>query len=52
MLGRHRCSLAGRPAIVLVLPGDRAADLVALAVAPNCSAVSSALIAQTTVTRP
>ena len=44
--------LAGRPAIVLVLPGDRATDLVALAVAPNCSAVSSALIAQTTVTRP
>lgn len=52
VLGAAQVQLAGRPAIVLVLPGDRAADLVALAVAPNCSAVSSALIAQTTVTRP
>ncbi len=50
--GRHRCSWPAGRRSVLVLPGDRATDLVALAVAPNCSAVSSALIAQTTVTRP
>lgn len=52
ILGAAPVQITGQPAIVLVLPGDRPADLVAVAVAPNCSAVSSGLIAQTTVTRP
>lgn len=52
VLGAQPVQINGRPAIVLVLPGDRPTDLVAVAVATNCSAISSGLIADTTVTRP
>ena len=52
VLGATPVEVDGQPAIVLVLPADRPADLVAVAVAPNCSAVNSGLVARTTVTRP
>lgn len=52
ILGAQPVQVDGRPAVVLVLPGERAGQLVALAVAPSCSAVSGGLVADTTVTRP
>lgn len=52
VLGAQPLTVDGRPAVVLVLPGERPGDLVALAVAPNCSAVDTGLIADTTVRRP
>ena len=52
VLGAEPLHVDGRPAIVLVLPGERPGDLVALAVAPSCSAVDTGLIADTTVRRP
>jgi hypothetical protein len=52
VLGAAPIQLNGRAAIVLVLPGDRSDELVALAVNPNCSSMATGLIADTTVTRP
>jgi hypothetical protein len=52
VLGAQQLQVDGRPAVVLVLPGARPGDLVALAVAPSCSAVDTGLIADTTVRRP
>jgi hypothetical protein len=52
VLGAAQLPVDGRPAVVLVLPGERAGELVALAVAPSCSAVDTGLIADTTVRRP
>jgi hypothetical protein len=52
VLGAQPLRVDGRPAVVLVLPGERPGDLVALAVAPSCSAVDTGLIADTTVRRP
>ena len=52
VLGAEQTQVEGRPAVLLVLPGDRDTELVAIAVAPNCSAVSTGLIAETTVRRP
>ena len=53
-----RCSVPGpwtSPAalgVLLVLPGDTAKTVVALVVAPNCSAAGTELLASTVVTRP
>ena len=53
-----RCSVPGpwtSPAalvLLLVLPGDTAKTVVALVVAPNCSAAGTELLASTVVTRP
>jgi len=52
VLGAEQLRVDGRPAVVLVLPGERSGELVALAVAPSCSAVDTGLIADTTVRRP
>lgn len=52
VLGAQPVEVNGRAAIVLVLPGDEPGELIALAVATTCSAVSGGLIADTTVTRP
>jgi hypothetical protein len=38
--------------VLLVLPGDTPRELVALAVAPNCSSADTGLIADTMVDRP
>ena len=52
VLGAQPLTVDGRPAVVLVLPGEHPGELVALAVAPNCSSVDTGLIADTTVRRP
>lgn len=52
VLGAQPLQIGGRPAVLLVLPGDRPDELVALAVSPNCSAADTGLIADTTVGRP
>ncbi|HTY28678.1 MAG TPA: hypothetical protein VMD51_11135 [Mycobacterium sp.] len=52
VLGAEPLHVDGRAAIVLVLPGEHPDEVVAVAVAPNCSAVDTGLIADTTVRRP
>ncbi|OHU98851.1 hypothetical protein [Mycobacterium talmoniae] len=51
VLGARPIQLDGKPAELLVVPGDRADTVIALAVATNCSAVDTGLLADTTVTR-
>lgn len=52
VLGARTLEVDGRPAIVLVLPGDQPDLLIGVTVAANCSAVDTGLIADTTVRRP
>ncbi|MBV8178106.1 MAG: hypothetical protein JO045_04740 [Mycobacterium sp.] len=52
VLGARPVEIAGRPAIVLVLPADTPGTVTALAVAPNCSAVDTGLLADRIVNRP
>jgi hypothetical protein len=52
VLGAAPMQINGSAAIVLVMPGDHPDELIALAVPPSCSSVSTGLIANTTVTRP
>lgn len=52
ILGARPLEVTGTPAIVLVLPGEHPDELIALAVAPNCSAIDTGLIANTSVKRP
>ncbi|GAY18667.1 hypothetical protein [Mycobacterium sp. shizuoka-1] len=52
VLGAQTLQVDGRPAVVLVLPGDQPDVLVGVAVAANCSSVDTGLIADTTVRRP
>jgi hypothetical protein len=51
-LGARPVEIAGRPAILLVLPGDTPATVRALAVAPTCSSVNTGLLADRIVDRP
>ncbi|MGC1155965.1 MAG: hypothetical protein WA925_28795, partial [Mycobacterium sp.] len=52
VLGARPVEIAGRPAVLLLLPGDAAGALTALAVAPTCSAVETGLSADRIVHRP
>ena len=52
VLGAQPLRVDGRAAVLLVLPGEHPDQLVAVAVAPTCSAVDTGLIADTTVRRP
>lgn len=52
VLGAHQVEINGRPAVVLVLPGDTPDTLAALAVAPTCSSVNTGLLADRKVNRP
>lgn len=52
VLGAQPLRVDGRAAVLLVLPGEHPEELVAVAVAPSCSAVDTGLIADTTVRRP
>lgn len=52
VLGAQPLTVAGRPTVLLLLAGDNPDAVVALAVAPNCSAVHAGLIADTVVNRP
>lgn len=49
VLGARPVTVEGRPGVLLVLAGDADATLVAVAVAPGCSAADTGLLAQTTV---
>jgi hypothetical protein len=49
LLGARPIQLAGQPAVLLVLAGDGAGELVALAVPANCSAADTGLIANTRI---
>ena len=52
VLGAQQVQVDGRPAVVLVLAGEHPDELVAVAVATNCSSVDTGLIADTAVRRP
>ncbi len=52
VLGARPVEMAGRPAVLLLLPGDAAGAVAALAVAPTCSAVDTGLSADRIVHRP
>lgn len=52
VLGARPIQAGGQSGVLLVLPGEQADTLVALAVAPNCSSADTGLFADTTVRRP
>ncbi|WP_227999824.1 hypothetical protein [Mycolicibacterium sp. P1-5] len=52
VLGAEQVQVDGKPAIVLVLPGDQPDVIVGVTVAASCSSVDTGLIAETTVRRP
>jgi len=52
VLGAQTLQVDGKPAIVLVLPGDQPDVIVGVTVSANCSSVDTGLIADTTVRRP
>lgn len=52
VLGAVPMNLGSWPAVVLILPADDAGHLHAVAVAPNCSAADTGVIADTTLPRP
>jgi hypothetical protein len=51
VLGARPIEINNRSAVVLVLPGDTADNLAAFAVAPNCSAADTGLLASTQIPR-
>ncbi|MGE2692590.1 hypothetical protein [Mycolicibacterium pulveris] len=51
-LGARPVDIAGRPAVLLLLPGGTADGLVAVAVAPDCTAAQPGLLAHTVLARP
>jgi len=52
VLGARPVQIAGRPAVLLLLPADTPASITALAVAPTCSSVDTGLLADRHVDRP
>ncbi|BBY06400.1 hypothetical protein [Mycobacterium noviomagense] len=52
VLGARPVEVSGRAAVLLVLPGNTPDRLTALAVAANCSAADTGLLADTTLARP
>ena len=52
VLGARPVEIAGRPAILVVVPADTPGAVTALAVAPTCSAVDTGLLADRIVNRP
>jgi hypothetical protein len=52
ILGATQVQINNRPGVVLVLDGDTAGLLTALAVAPSCSSAGTGLLADTAVARP
>ena len=51
VLGARPIAINSRPGVLLVLPGDTADNLAVFAVAPNCSAADTGLLADTQVPR-
>ena len=52
VLGARPVDINARPGVLLVLPGDTPDNLAVFAVAPNCSAADTGLLANTQVPRP
>jgi hypothetical protein len=52
VLGATPVAINSRPAVLLVLAGEHAGTLTALAVAPNCSSADTGFVADTTMARP
>jgi hypothetical protein len=52
VLGARPVDMFGRPAVLMVLPGDIPKTVVALVVEPNCSSADTGLLANRVVTRP
>jgi hypothetical protein len=52
VLGARRIEINARPGVVLVVPGDAPHSLAAYAVALNCSAADTGLLANTQIPRP
>lgn len=52
VLGAQPIRVGGRAAVLLVLPGEQAGTVTALAVAPGCSSADTGLLADTVVPRP
>jgi hypothetical protein len=52
VLGAQPVDMAGRPGVLMVLPGDTPKAIVALVVDPNCSSAHTSLLADTVVARP
>lgn len=51
VLGARLLHVGGRPAVLMLLPGETPAAVAAVVVEPNCSAAHTALLAKTVVTR-
>lgn len=52
VLGARPVRLAGRPAVLVVLPGTGAAEILAIVVAPDCDAAGARVLAETVLARP
>jgi hypothetical protein len=52
VLGADPVEMHGRPAVMLLVPGNKPDAVVAIVVEPNCNAAHTGLLADTTVTRP
>ncbi|MCV6972808.1 hypothetical protein [Mycobacterium bohemicum] len=52
VLGARPIEINARPGVLLVVPGDAPDNMVVVAVAPNCSAADTGLLASTQVPRP
>jgi hypothetical protein len=52
VLGARPVDMFGRPAVLMVLPGDIPKTVVALVVEPSCSSAHTGLLANRVVTRP
>jgi hypothetical protein len=52
ILGARPIEVGGRSGVLLVLPGEQADTVVALAVSPNCSSADTGLMGDTVVPRP
>jgi hypothetical protein len=52
VLGARPIDINARPGVLLLLPGETPGDVAVFAVALNCSAADTGLLANTQVSRP
>jgi hypothetical protein len=52
VLGAQRVDMSGRPAVLMLLPGETPETVVALVVDPGCSSAHTGLLADRLITRP
>ncbi len=52
VLGAQLVDISGRPAVLMLLPGDTPETVVALVVEPGCSSTHTGLLADRLITRP